>query len=442
VVYKIIAMPELPLEFRNDLNKLSGKIKSAMMQVHDKYNSAGKIISDEEFQDEVISRLEISINNNFLDKLNRDAPVWTDNRSSILKHYFENRLKGIKPQRHIKVAFKCNSEGGTEEVLQKDLEPWLNQLYNFVKNPENKKYLSAASTRKRAILTLQAMMKFPVSVKETPVDHFLSEEETESFLINAPEKFLPAGALIAMSNGQHRQDLLLATANVRDYFIGEDEYRLEGRVKGLSEALKLAKNAVGIRKKNDPHFDGIGGIEVVPGLGHVVDMLNRVNATKNKKKYFKTEHRYNLIEEDPLKEIGFNEFGRLPAKDEIKKIQERSENAIMNLLKISYLDKNGEVDSRIADKFRNDLIYGTWIDFNLKSTKGPIEVQIKDRFAYHLYTFNSPFGHNSKAYSKIRENQIDEKIELIPGVFYSANKVANYVANKILLPAFTSISIV
>lgn len=444
MVYENVVDPYLSKGLKENITNLRSLVKSTMEQVHSSYMLEGKDLTDDLFQTEVINRLKPLLSTSFFNSLDQNVGIWATAIGGTMRQYFRERMvDAINPEIYFKVAVKCNSQGGNE-VLPEDVEPWLDSLADYV-NDSNRKLLTSASTRKVALANLVNMIEFPVSVKETRVDRFLSEEAMDALLIDNPEKFLPEGAINLINQGKNISDFLIVTSNVAKYKKSaikngersknkteEKNYKTELRFKS-SSAIKLAKYVVGIRDM--PAYDDLGGMEVVPRIEDIpkcsLDVLS-LKMENMQQQQHNHEYRY------PVKK-GIVKPNVKITGEELKKSYSISEESIMQLLTANYLKKDGSVDENKIKHFRKNLIYGEWIDMKLKTTKGPMEIQVKDEFGALLYSFNSPFGHNSKAYSKVRKDELSEPVKVggRTGKKYFVDRIANYVANEVLLPAFS-----
>ncbi|MCC7574131.1 hypothetical protein KO361_00885 [Candidatus Woesearchaeota archaeon] len=425
-------MPEAYLckDLKNRVENLKSLVKSTMEQVHSKYSFKDEDISDNKFQDEVIRHIKKSLKSSDFYQLDAIVKVWTDARGSTIKKYFDSRMEvdeGVNPRRFLKVATKGNSQGSLTQVLEEDLEPWVDCVSNVLKKAHNRNFLSGTSTKKQVLSRLKTMIDYPVSIKETPVNSHVSEEGIETLILNEPDKYLPSSAVKILSEnpGLDWKDIAIVTANVLEYDVvskkTSKKARLEGRIKS-SEAMKLAKYVSGIRK--EPMYDGIGVMELCESIDDINKHVSQALLLKSNRNH-NLSHRYPLSLDD--KSISKT----------LRESFDASEEAVVELLRTSYLIGNNELSEHRVNKCKSALVYGTWLDMNLKSNKSPIEVQFKDNLGYFLYVFNSPFGHNSKAYNSMRTNELFKKVK-IKNKEYNVNKIAEYVANEIFLPAFLS----
>jgi hypothetical protein len=421
MVYKNKADPFLCKELDIIIHDLKDFTKNTMGQVHAKYSLKKEEISNDKFQEEVISIINKSLTKEFYYSLDAHIQVWTNARAGSIKQYFNERMiEDDENKRFLKIATRCNSKGGLHEILEEDLEPWIDSITTIITDSSDKKYLTATATRKQAIQNLKRMLDYPVTIREIEVKEFISEAGIETLLIEEPEKYLPTGAIKALKKNKELKltDLVLVTANC---IINKDEtHRLEGRIKS-SEALKWAKYITGIR--DEPSYDGIGVIELGASFDDIVKLAD--DATKLKfKNNANTEYRY-----------AGKETNKKPTKEEIKKAYQKSKKNTTELLKRTYLNSDGKVSIINSKKYKDTLVYGIWLDMNMKSNKSPIEIQFKDPLGYMLYGFNSPYGHNSKKYNHERLKQLYEKVE-IGNREYRVDKITNHIANQVLLPAF------
>lgn len=404
-------------------------VDSTMAQVHSESSLKKISYTNDKFQEEVIKRIKKPLEDKqFTQDLYNSISVWNWAKEGVISQYFAQRTKNTDPKkinRFLKVAIKSNSEGKQDEVLEQDLAPWTEYLSLFT-NKTNAKFLNAPATKKQILTNLKSMLKFPVSVKETPVNTYLTETMMEGLILNDPEKYLPTGTAELfkekVKEGIPLTDILAVGANVIEYETNGKKHRIEGRLKA-SEALKWAKYITGIRQ--EPQYDGIGIMEISETIEDLPQTTKEVMELKHKKYHYEIDYRL------PIKTNKEN----APTTKELKEAKKTVEQGIMNLLKSTYLTRTKETSPQRVKEAKPKNIYGAWIDMKLKDKKAPIEIQVKDQLGHALYGFNTPFGHNSKAYSKVRDQELHKEIT-IQGTKYKVDKITKYIADQVLLPAF------
>ena len=404
-------------------------VDSTMAQVHSESSLKKSSYTNDRFQEEVIKRIKKPLEDKqFTQELYNSIGIWNWAKEGVLSQYFAQRTKDVDPKtisRFLKVAIKSNSEGKQDEVLEQDLEPWVEYL-SLITNKTHAKFLNAPATKKQIVTNLKSMIDFPVSVKETPVNIHLTETMIEGLILHDPEKYLPTGTAELfkrkLEEGVPLTDILVVGANVIAYETNGKKHRIEGRIKA-SEALKWAKYITGIRK--EPQYDGIGIMEITETIEDLPQTTKEVMELKHKKYHHEIDYRL---------PITINKEN-IPSTKELRESKKAVEQGIMNLLKSTYLTRNKEPSPQRVKEAKPKNIYGVWIDMKLKDKKAPIEIQLKDQLSHTLYSFNAPFGHNSKAYSNVRNQELHKEIT-IQGKSYKVDKITKYIADKILLPAF------
>jgi hypothetical protein len=444
-----MASPFLSKEFKETITTLRENTIDTLKEKFEFYSSdwhrmseSAREYAENDIQMDVIASLKKKYTPEIIEGIVYQAQQWVTSKEGIIRQCLrsteketEERLtaqeKKFVKQRYVKVVVKCNSQGG-DEVRPDDLNPWLDSLTEQVLSVKHKKFLT--KSRNQVKNNLARMLAFPVSVKETLVESYVSEED---FLkdIERERIYVPESA----RNISDLFSIILVTLNGVRYLTPKGKLieETEGRLK-TNEPDKMGKYTVGVR--SFPHYDGVAFKKIVPNVVDIPDACKSVINIGLKGEEPNISYRFN----GSKLEIKYGKHFPYTG-DFLKEARQNAEDRLIFDLKNPYVDVNGNITRSIKEDL-DVLVTGVWIDMVEKVSKAPTELQIKNLFADEIYKHNSLIGHNSKDYDFRRNEKCKTKISVfnpISGkkeqITLSTQLILDYHVNDILRPAFSSV---
>lgn len=355
-------------------------------------------------QKHAVDVMKMYFTDNFVDSLAVDINSWVLSKEPILNNVNFTRLRQIKEnlqrggkeidvQHYLKVAVKAEEQ--SEEEIHDSFVEWVQEFVSFV--PDNlrsiKIELAKRSVVERYAGNLQKMLLFPVATKETRMQNLsiVTEKEMVDAFHRDYERVMPGGILRPKEN-------IIVGSNVYKMIVNDKgsektaQY-LEGRLK-LDERTS-SKQAGLMLDLTGEFFDDVADIEVADP-----EYINGIL--------------FNLTElsgEHMNKDVRIHKnYDARSLEEQLRKADLGAIRQVMRLLQSdNFYDAYSLMDSSKRKDVRNKLIYGVWVDMNLKILDASMESQLKTPLGMHLYKFNSPFAHNMKIYGEIKGNEMYQK---------------------------------
>lgn len=315
-----------------------------------------------------------------------------DTISGIVKTDAKNKNETVKLKRFLKVLMKDKQTNGSYIFKKSEIENWLDDFIQYGRNNSalNKnqiRFLTAKSTRDRAISNIESMLEFPPSQAYIPTNKFLTEPEALDLLKHNP-------AILPEGEEYFDYERMLAVSNIIEFEYLRDKkgaliYSVTGRGKNsVPDALKWGLYLIGLRPF--PHYDGTG-ITIISPTARMNDW-DRIIGEKLGK-VDECEPRYT------------NKENKIPTRKERLEGKKRAIQKQYELIENPHKLLNAP---RKEDKeaIQSEIIYGDWVDVSMPQRGVKMEMQIKDKAGNHVYQTYASLSHFSKDYNQRRTEKM------------------------------------